>query len=299
MNNLDTSLELRQLKLFSSLMQTLSITQTAEHMAVGQSAVSHSLNKLRQHLGDPLFVRSGRGIVATPFAQSIVTRVQAIIGLSEGLAEDLSFDPNSASGEVVIAANEYQRDLLLPALFRQMNQQAPSLRLRVVATPYAPLARIRSEEVDLVLTLSPPDNDDIHTKCLVADRQAIFYDPNSRAEPKSEADFLAADYIVPDIIVDKANGNIRSDFSPLRNSIIVPKLVLNTFSGLPVFLRDSTMLAPIPEKLGRKIMTGLAHCHAPDTYRSTSIHVCWHQRNHQSALHRWLIEHLEVIAAAL
>lgn len=299
MNNLDTSLELRQLKLFSNLIQTLSITQTAEHMAVGQSAVSHSLNKLRQHLGDPLFVRSGRGIVATPYAKNIAVRVREIIKLSEGLPVDLSFDPKSASGEIVIAANEYQRDLLLPALFNKMAEQAPSLRLRVVATPYAPLDKIRSEEVDLVLTLSPPGNDDIHSKCLVDDRQAIYYDPIIRAEPKSEADFLAADYIVPGIIFDKVSGNIRSDFSPLRNSIIVPKLVLNTFSGLPIFLRGSAMLAPIPEKLGRKIMTGLAHCYAPDTYRSTSIHVCWHQRNHQSGLHRWLIEHLELIAAGL
>lgn len=46
-------------------------------------------------------------------------------------------------------------------------------------------------------------------------------------------------------------------------------------------------------------MTGLAHCYAPEPYRSTSIHECWHQRNHQSGLHRWLIEHLELIAAGL
>jgi len=48
-----------------------SITRSARRLNVGQSAVSHLLNKLRAIVGDSLFVKSGRGIVPTTRAQEL------------------------------------------------------------------------------------------------------------------------------------------------------------------------------------------------------------------------------------
>lgn len=57
------------LQLFVAVMETGSISNVAERLNVSQSAVSHQVEKLRAIVGDPLFVKSGPGIVATPRAR--------------------------------------------------------------------------------------------------------------------------------------------------------------------------------------------------------------------------------------
>lgn len=297
MKNFDTCLDARQLKLFLSLADTLSLTKTAEALGVGQSAISHALNKLREELGDPLFVRSGRGIMATPHTLNIVGQVREVMNLMEGLVVKPSFDPGSAEDEIVIAANEYQRDMLLPSLLLRVNLHAPKLRLRVVSIPFEPLDLIRDERISLMLTPMPPDNADVHSQRLCCDRQAIFFDPEARQQPLSESDFLNADYIIPELLYDEATGCIRRQFSPVKNCNIRPKIVVNTFSGLAPFLRGSNMLAPLPEKLA--LMKGFTSCYVPGTYHPLSIHLCWHERINHSPLHQWLIYQLQEIASEL
>ncbi len=294
MKEFDTSLEARQLKLFLSLMETLSLTRTAEALGIGQPAVSHALNRLRDELRDPLFVRSGRGFKPTPHALDITERVRQVMGMMDSLPLTQSFDPAKAKGELIIGANEYQRDLLLPHFHRQLRQQAPHLRLRIVSNPLDPLALIRDESVDLVLTPTPPDKADVHLLQLNSDKQAIFYDSDSRDEPRTKADFLGASYVVPEVIYDSATGFIHRDYSPVPGHDIRPEVVVNTFSGIPNFLLGSDLLAPLPGKM--TMMADFAKCEVPDANNCLSLHLCWHQRNDQSPKHQWLISVLKQIA---
>ena len=54
------NLEVRALHKFLIIMETGSITETANRLNVTQSAVSHCLDKLREIFQDPLFLRAGR-----------------------------------------------------------------------------------------------------------------------------------------------------------------------------------------------------------------------------------------------
>lgn len=53
------------LQLLLAVHEEGSVTRAAQRLGLTQSAVSHALDKLRALTGDALFVRSGRGIVAT------------------------------------------------------------------------------------------------------------------------------------------------------------------------------------------------------------------------------------------
>ncbi|NNC55331.1 MAG: LysR family transcriptional regulator, partial [Pseudomonadales bacterium] len=55
------SLDGQSLTTFLAVLEELSVSRAAERLGVTQSAVSHTLTKLRLAMGDPLFVRSGRG----------------------------------------------------------------------------------------------------------------------------------------------------------------------------------------------------------------------------------------------
>ena len=75
MNRDYADLDGRLLKLLLAVVETGSITGAALQLGVTQSAVSHLLDKLRAITGDPLFVKSGRGIVATQRALLLLSLI--------------------------------------------------------------------------------------------------------------------------------------------------------------------------------------------------------------------------------
>lgn len=109
------ALDGRTLKTFLTVLDESSISKAAERLNVTQSAVSHTLDKLRIAMGDPLFVRSGRHIAATKRAIALREPVQKVLDGLRGLTNQHLFDPTVGLLDYVIAANDYQRDLVFPA----------------------------------------------------------------------------------------------------------------------------------------------------------------------------------------
>ena len=100
------------LQLLLAVIEEGSVTRAAQRLGVTQSAVSHLLDKLRAITGDPLFVKSGRGIVPTAHAQLLALRARALLDDLRSFSHAAAFDPAQVSAQVTIAANDLQRDLL-------------------------------------------------------------------------------------------------------------------------------------------------------------------------------------------
>src|SRR5215813_13833385 len=99
------------------LLSQRSVTAAAKRVRVTPSAMSHSLAELRQHLGDPLLVRSGRGMVLTPRAEALAAPLHALLKDAERLLRGgANFDPVTTERRFVIAAPDFVATLLLPPL---------------------------------------------------------------------------------------------------------------------------------------------------------------------------------------
>ena len=72
-------LELTHLRTLAALHRHASMSEAAEALGVSQQAVSLQLKRLRQILGDPLFVRTGHGMAPTPYARLIEPHVQGVL----------------------------------------------------------------------------------------------------------------------------------------------------------------------------------------------------------------------------
>ena len=80
MSDLDWSdLDARLLRLLVAVVETGSVTGAAHRLGVTQSAVSHLVGKLKRIVGDALFVKSGRGIVATARAEALAIRARDLL----------------------------------------------------------------------------------------------------------------------------------------------------------------------------------------------------------------------------
>ena len=145
MKNFDYSaLDGHALRTFLMVLEEGSVTRASERLGHTQSAVSHTLEKLRLILDDPLFVRSGRGILPTERAKSLQAPIQAVLDDLKALTDDRLFEPGSARMEFTIAANDFQRELLFPAITRVLNREQVDIRFRFLA-PGVPAANLLHE----------------------------------------------------------------------------------------------------------------------------------------------------------
>jgi len=86
-------IDVNLLVVFDTVYAEGGITPASLKLNLSQPAVSHALGRLRDMLGDPLFVRQGRGIAATPLARSIAGPIrEALRNLQTTLGNAGSFD---------------------------------------------------------------------------------------------------------------------------------------------------------------------------------------------------------------
>jgi DNA-binding transcriptional LysR family regulator len=117
------------------LLSQRSVTAAAKRVRVTPSAMSHSLSELRELLGDPLLVRSGRGMVLTPRAEALVGPLHILLVDAERLLQSGgAFDPATTERRFVIAATDLITTLLLPPLLEAIAREAPAITLEFVPT---------------------------------------------------------------------------------------------------------------------------------------------------------------------
>ncbi|MCB2017313.1 MAG: LysR family transcriptional regulator [Hydrogenophaga sp.] len=294
MNNFDWSdLDARLLQLLVAVVDAGSVTGAAQTLGVTQSAVSHQLDKLRAITGDPLFVKSGRGIVATARASELAVQARELLRQLQGFVQTGAFDPARWRGTVTIAANDFQREVLLPSLAQQLRTQAPGVDLRIIPSDVPSLEMLRDGACDLAISPRPPEGSDILQKRLFEDRYRVFYDPQVRRAPGSLEDYLVADHIT---VVYEPRRALHLDRTleargvRRRFAVMVPG-----FGGLPAFLRGSPLLATAPSLLADRFLSGFASCDVPAPCPTLPMYLIWHRRHHVDAAHRWLRERIEAI----
>jgi DNA-binding transcriptional LysR family regulator len=95
--------------------------------------MSHALNRLRESLNDPLFIRSGGRMVPTAKSVSMAEKVSAALGsLSSCLHEPAHFEPEKSQATFTFAATDYTAAAILPALIARVNRLAPGIAIKII-----------------------------------------------------------------------------------------------------------------------------------------------------------------------
>src|SRR5262249_18164333 len=86
-------IDLNLLAVLDALLEELSVTRAATRLGYTQPTVSGMLRRLRDLLGDPLFVRTQRGLLPTPRAQALSAPLKQWLADSRRLLAQETFDP--------------------------------------------------------------------------------------------------------------------------------------------------------------------------------------------------------------
>ncbi len=295
MSNFDwTDLDARLLRLIVAVVETGSITAAANRLGVTQSAVSHLAAKLRVIVGDDLFVKSGRGIMATARAEALAVKARELLRELERFAASETFDPSRWRTVFVIAANDLQREALMPPLVARLREHAPGVSLRIIASNVPTPEMLRDERCHLLISPRPPDAADIMQKRLFEDRQRVFYDPAHRKPPRSLEDYLSAEHATvvyePQKVLD-LDQHLAAKGLERRFRVMVPG-----FSAIPAFLRGSDLIATVPSLLRFGLMQGLASVPPPTPFPGLPMYMIWSRRDHEDPAHRWMRGEIEAVA---
>ena len=286
-----SDLDARLLQLLVAVLETGSITAAAQRLGVTQSAVSHQLDKLRAIVGEPLFVKSGRGIVATAHAQMLVSQARELLGQLERFAHSAEFDPARWETTFTIAANDFQRDVLLPPLMARLHAQAPGVALRVIPSDVPTLEMLRHAHCQLAISPRPPEGGDIVQKRLFETRYRVFYDPAVRAAPQGMTEYLAARHIT--VVYEPRRALDLDQWLAGRGVQRRFAVMVPGFAGLPAFMQGTDLLATVPGLLQTTLLHGLASAEPPMPCPPLPMYMIWHARHQHDAAHRWLRGQLE------
>ena len=288
-----SDLDGRALQLLLAVVEEGSITRAAVRLGVTQSAVSHSLDKLRLIVDDPLFVKSGRGIVATARAEALAIHARLLLDDLRRFVTKDRFEPARFKGAFTIAANDFQRDLLLPGLMARLRQDAPQLNLRVVPSGIPGAEMLREEHCQLVISPRPPEASDIMQKRLFEDQYRVFYDPDTRAAPRDAVDYLESEHVT---VVYEPRRSLDID-QILHERGLQRRMAVQVpgFAGIGPFLRGSPWLATLPGLLGRGMLREFASAVVPVACPPMPMYMIWHLRNQHDPAHQWLRAQVESV----
>src|SRR5882762_5552587 len=121
-------IDLNLLRIFDILYDERNVTRAAARLFLTQSAVSHALARLREVLGDPLFMRIPSGLQPTERAHQLAPRLRVALAEIRSAVATPIFDPAKTRQRFVIAAGSYFCMLIVPSLIALARKSAPRLR---------------------------------------------------------------------------------------------------------------------------------------------------------------------------
>lgn len=147
-------MELDQLRYFLQVAKRSSFTRAAEDLVISQPALSRSIQKLEEELGQPVFERKTRSVSLTEAGTLLQSRAQQVLAMIEDTKAEITDD--GKSGRVRIGAIPTIAPYFLPAVLGQFACAFPHANLVVQENTTDVLLKSCTQgEIDLAIVALP------------------------------------------------------------------------------------------------------------------------------------------------
>jgi len=152
MNEIDLRrFDLNLLIVFEVLMTERSVSRAAERLGRTQSAVSHSLSRLRSQLGDPLLIKGGVRMQPTAVALDLIEQTRPMLrGIQRVLSPRHVFDPANSRRVFRVAAPDFMLTVFAHLLSR-LRSEAPGVSAEWTAPREPTLLDVAEGQIDVAI----------------------------------------------------------------------------------------------------------------------------------------------------
>ncbi|NWL77299.1 hypothetical protein DM872_10575 [Pseudomonas taiwanensis] len=302
MHNINTrTLDLNLLVVFATLWETQNVTRASERLSLSQSAVSHALRRLRERLGDELFVIGRGGLVPTARAAELIGPVrEALSRLDDALQGSVPFVPAAVQRKFRIASGDFVEFLILPRLTQHIAREAPGVMIEVVPLPQksAISGLLESGEIDLVISspmtlgavLRHEPITSVSLRTLIWQREGL---PPGR--------FPLGLYLErPQVMIEmhQRDGNIIDQTLQAQGLARRIGVLVQNFMAMPVIASQTGYICNLPGPIAEAFAAtfGLS-CHEPPVdFPAPELVAYWHSRFDVDPGLQWLREQVKSCA---
>lgn len=154
-------LDLNLLVALEALIEEGNVSRAAERLFVTQSAMSKTLGRLRELFDDPLFIRSGAGMIPTPRAEQLASQLPQVLLAVQQMLTPLTFDPFTHVGQFNLLLQGHMGLWMMPLLIKRLEAIAPHIRLSALTRVDKPFEQLNNGKLDFILQAQlqeyPPD----------------------------------------------------------------------------------------------------------------------------------------------
>lgn len=295
------SLDLNLLTALDALLSTTSVSEAAVRMHLSTPAMSHTLARIREALGDPILVRAGRKLIPTARAVELrepvrrwVTEARAL--MQPGQTRDLSF----VEREFVVRAPEGTGIIFGAALLAALQKTLPLATLRFIPESNSDAMALREGRIDLDIGTVHDRGPEILTSLLYTQRLVgavktghVLTTGRVTVKRFSEHHHVALSQREH----GKSSGSSGSR-EPLDALLMeagcARRVVLTVPSAYGALMAAacSDLVACVPEHLARRVAAGLdlQIIKLPVSLPVEHVVQAWHPRVDADAAHRFLRE---------
>lgn len=290
--------DLNLLIALDALLAEQSVTAAAQRLGLSTSAMSRTLKRLREATGDPLLVRAGRGLVPTPYAETLGGPARETTRRARRLLQPPAgrFDLTTLDRLFTLRTNAAFVRLLGTALIDRVAGVAPRARLRFAPKPDKTAAPMRDGQVDLEIGVLDWPTPEIRTERLFDDRYIAVVRAGhpTLATTGLSADAFASSGHVAVSIDGQTEDPIERIFLD-QNVTRDIRVVVPDFTDALRIVRQSDWVAIVPRScLGNALVSADDHIgelvsfSPPIDLPSFTVHLQWHPRMAADPAHRWL-----------
>lgn len=295
------SIDLNLLTVFDAIYAEGNLSKAAVKLAMSQPAMSNALSRLRAVLGDPLFLRTAKGMTPTPRARLLAEPVRhALDVIQNALRGNTQFDYHSSRRTFVIAVEDYGEAVIIPRFMDWVSEVAPGIRVRIRPERSAALtADLKDGNVDLAIDYFRVREPGFQNRHIMDDVLVSMV----RQEHPTIGDHLTLEQFieVPHVVLQQ----------PMRPvvDVALAKLGLERqvalqvphFLSMPLIVKGTNFICSLPKRMANIYAEyfRLKILKTPVDFPPIPIYLVWHQGMDEDAGHQWLRESLFDLCARL
>ncbi|MEJ6116662.1 LysR family transcriptional regulator [Aliivibrio salmonicida] len=288
------AVDLNLLVVFRTLMETKSVSLAADRLFVGQSAMSHSLSRLRELLNDPLFERQGHKMIPTAKAIQLYPMIDKVLQTITGdILKTDTFEASEFSGTFKIGMTDYAELLFAADIFDAIHQLAPKAQLCFTTVDKANYQdKFDSEPLDLVIGSMKPEQKDLQYQKLYTEKHVCMWDGNRHQfkTPITLDDYLS----LPHALVSP-DGSLKTGVDKQLSALGAERAVSvasKHFLTIRHLMKKRNLICVVPELMAQLDLFSeqLVHSEPPIEVGEFDIQLIWQTRNKENKRYQWLKE---------
>ena len=223
-------MELYPLRAFLTVATERSFSRAAEKLLRTQPAVSLSIQRLEDTLGEKLIDRSAKDIMLTAAGRITLEYAQRFEGMQADLENALAELRDKKAGRLTIGANESSTLYLLDHIER-FRKQYPRVRVQIRRSQSSKIpAQILDGELELGLVTYNPDDDRLKSRVIFTDHLAFIVSPQHRLAKHKTVSIaeLGSETFIAHNVVSPYRGQVIRAFQqhkvPLNMDVEMPTI---------------------------------------------------------------------------